>query len=394
MSSSIFFDIFRYGYAVFFAALQIFLTVGLFSEWLRDRRVLKTSGDPGQSGLSRSPSVSVIIPVHNESQRMEGLLRSLLEQDYPAEIIFVDDRSVDESPAMIAAFIQNAALRGMNDCRAITLAENFGTNRKQWALSLGINQAKGDYFLFTDADCEVPPGWIRSMLRRMDDPSVGAAIGPVFKKKRGGGFFFLYQCYDHAVRYNYLAGSAGLGAAGGGFGNNLIVSRAALEDAGGYDAIPPSPTEDAALISLIRSRGKYRIRAIALNDAAIETAAEETWSGFIRQTLRWNNGGLFSPEPITRFNYNLLMLTILAGVLAVPLLPFFPGFWIMPAAVFFVMTLNTAAVLCLFRKNLPKGGPLNLGYLLTLLFTPVYFALMTVMGYCGVKPKWKNKTVA
>jgi cellulose synthase/poly-beta-1,6-N-acetylglucosamine synthase-like glycosyltransferase len=335
---------------------------------------------------------------------MEALLKSLLTQDYRqtggaerprdawAEIIFVDDRSDDESPAMLAKFAKDAAERGM-DCRIITLKENPGPNYKQHALSVGIAAAQGDYFLFTDGDCDVPPGWIHAMSSRMGDPKVGAVIGPVFKKKQGKGFFFLYQCYDHAVRYNYLAGAIGLGAAGGGFGNNIIVSRAVLEAVGGYAAVPPSPTEDAALISLIRSRRKYRIHAIALPDAAVETVAEKTWRGFISQTLRWNNGGLFSPEPMTRFNYNLLMLVITTGILAIPLLPFFPGLWPMTASVYIVMLENTIGAFGLFRKKLPPGGPLNLGYVVTLLFTPVYFALMTIMGYCQIKIKWKGRVI-
>jgi cellulose synthase/poly-beta-1,6-N-acetylglucosamine synthase-like glycosyltransferase len=324
---------------------------------------------------------------------MEGLLKSLLVQDYPAEIIFVDDCSDDTSPAMLAQFVCDAAVRGIHDCRIITLTENPGPNRKQHALSVGIAEACGDYLLFTDGDCEVPPGWIGAMARRMNDSAVGAVIGPVFKKKQGRGFFFLYQCYDHAVRYNYLAGAIGLGAAGGGFGNNLIISRAALDSVGGYDAVPPSPTEDAALISLIRSGTPYRVRAIALPDAAVETGAEQTWRSCINQTLRWNNGGLFSPEPITRFNYNLLMLLISTGTLAIPFLPFCPALWPLPAGVIIVMIENTIAAFGLFRTKLPPGGPLKLGYVLTLLFMPVYMTLMTIMGYCGIKITWKDKVV-
>jgi glycosyltransferase involved in cell wall biosynthesis len=181
---------------------------------------------------------------------MEGLLRTLFAQSYPAQIIFVDDRSTDESPAMLAQFAKDAAERGIN-CRIITLAENPGPNRKQFALSRGISEANGDYLLLTDGDCEVPPDWIRVMVSRLQDEKIGAALGPVFKKKQGKGFFYLFQSYDHALRYNYLVGSTGLGAAGGGFGNNLIISRKALDKVGGYDAIPSSPTEDAALISQI-----------------------------------------------------------------------------------------------------------------------------------------------
>jgi len=369
-------------YFILFTGLHTLLLIGFFLEWRRDRHGGKISGQ-----------VSLLIPVRNESRRMKDLLESLLLQDYPAEIIFIDDCSDDESPAMIAGFIKDAALKGMNNCSVITLTENPGPNRKQYALSAGIAQAHGDFLLLTDGDCGFSSGWIRAMVSRMNDAKVGAVIGPVFKKKEGKGFFFLYQCYDHLMRYYYLAGSIGLGAAGGGFGNNLIVRRVALDAVGGYDAVPPSATEDAALISMIRRQGKYNIRAVTLPDAAVLTAAENNWRDFIGQTLRWNNGGLFSPELITRFNYNLLMLLISAGIIALPFLPFVPGMWILSAGVLFSMIENTAASFSLFRKNLPSGGPLNLGYILTLLFTPVYFTLMTIMGYCGIKIKWKGKVV-
>jgi len=379
----ILYNIFRYGHGILFVALQTALMFGFFLEWLRDRKACaKTKG----TGETR---VSVIIPIHNESARMRGLLRTLLDQSCPVQIIFVDDRSTDESPALLAQFAMDAKLKGI-DCRIITLSENPGPNRKQFALSKGIAEAYGDYFLFTDGDCEVPPGWVRAMVCRIQDEKTGAVIGPVFKKKQGKGFFFLYQCYDHAIRYNYLAGAAGLGAAGGGFGNNLIISRKALEKAGGYDAIPPSPTEDAALISQIRGMG-CRVRAIACPDAAVETEAEKTWSSFINQTLRWNNGGLFSPEALTRFNYNLLMILISAGILAIPFLPFIPGLWPMPVSVFIVMIENTIAAFGFFRTKLPQGGILiKLGYFLALLFTPVYFTLMTLMGYAHIHTTWKN----
>jgi cellulose synthase/poly-beta-1,6-N-acetylglucosamine synthase-like glycosyltransferase len=390
----ILYDIFRCGHGVFFVVLQTTLMFGFFLEWIRDRRAcaLNAAGsEPPDGGGTASTQVSVIIPIHNESRRMEGLLRSLLCQDYPAEIIFVDDRSTDESPGMLARFVKDAAERSMGSCRIITLKENPGLNHKQYALSRGIAESKGEFLLFTDGDCEVSPGWIRAMVRRMADVKTGAVIGPVFKKKQGRGFFYLYQCYDHAIRYNYLAGAIGLGAAGGGFGNNLIVSRRALEAAGGYDAVPPSPTEDAALISQIRSLGEYRVRAIAQPDAAVETGAEHSWKSFISQTLRWNNGGLFSPDPVTRLNYNVLMLVISTGTLALLLLPFFPGLWPLPLGVFIVMIENTVAAFGLFRKKLPRGGP---AYFLTLLFTPVYFTLMTLMGYCGINVTWKGEKVA
>jgi len=359
---------------------------GIFLEWLRERKTLKNPD-------SDTAPVSVIIPLHNESHRINGLLKSLEAQDYPdAEVIFVDDRSEDESPKLIDAFIAGISHKKNLSVKMITLKENPGPNFKQYALTKGIEAASGKFFLFTDADCILPPLWIRGMVKRLGDPKVGAAIGPVLKASGGKGFFHLYQCYDHGIRYVYLAGSAGLGAAGGGFGNNLILRRSCLDAVGGYEKIPPSPTEDAALISKIRACTDYKVRAALGEDVHVITQGESCWKDLISQTLRWNNGGLFSPDIATRLNYNFLMITISMGVLAFPLLPFIPSIWLLPLGPLTVMIFNTIANLGLFGASLPRRS-FSFGYLLALLFTPVYFTLMTLLGFFGIKPKWKGKKV-
>ncbi|MDR2618458.1 MAG: glycosyltransferase [Treponema sp.] len=379
------YTIFRFGFAVVFVGLHAALMAGLFLEWRRDRKALSGNLAAGnaEKGL---PKVSVIIPVHNESRRMEETLRSLETQDYPnAEFIFIDDRSSDESAKMIAGFI-----KGRPSMRTISLTENPALNHKQYALARGIGVSTGEFLLFTDADCEIPPGWIGAMVKRMADERVGAAIGPVLKRPGARGFFYLYQCFEHGVRYMYLAASTGLGAAGGGFGNNMILRRASLEAVGGYEKVPPSPTEDAALVSRIRTCSRYKIRAALGPDVHVITRGEYTWKDFVNQTLRWNNGGLFSPDISTRINFGFLMITISMGILAIPFLPFIPSLWPLPAAVMLSMTWNTIAVLGLFGVSLPKKGP---AYIIQLVFTPVYFTFLTIIGLCGVKPKWKGDRI-
>jgi len=378
----LFFDIFRFSYYGIFTGLHLALMLGVFLEWRREKKALKTAaGD--------LPLVSVIIPVHNETGRIRTLLGCLEKQDYPgAEFIFVDDRSDDGSAEMIASFVEKAG----HAVSIITLKENPGPNNKQFALARGIEASRGEFILFTDADCQIPPYWIRGMVKRMADKTVGAIIGPVLKRSGGRGFFHLYECYEHGVRYIYLAGAAGLGAAGGGFGNNMILRRAALDEVGGYDMVPPSPTEDAALVARIRSHSKYGVRAALGEDVHVITQGEKTWKTLINQTLRWNNGGIFSPDKATRINYSFLMITITMGVLAFPLLPFIPSIWPLPLGPVTVMVFNTIANLGLFGVSLPRRT-FGFDYLLTLLFMPVYMALMTIMGYFGIKPTWKGKEV-
>jgi cellulose synthase/poly-beta-1,6-N-acetylglucosamine synthase-like glycosyltransferase len=308
---------------------------------------------------------------------MQGLLRSLGLQDYPgAEYIFVDDRSTDESPAMLRGFQGDR-----RDVRIITLTENPGPNHKQYALCRGIEAAAGELLLFTDADCDVPPSWVRSMGLRIADTKTGAVIGPVFKRlDEGRGFFRFYQCFDHAIRYMYLMASTGIGAAGGGFGNNLIVKREALDAIGGYDKVPPSPTEDAALISQIRACTAYGVHAASGGNVLIMTKGEASWKDLVNQTLRWNNGGLFSPILSTRLNFAFLMITISMGIIAIPILPFILSLWPLPAAVCFAMAMNTLATLSIFGGALPRSLP---GYVAQAVFTPAYFTFLTILVFAG-----------
>lgn len=390
------FTVFCSAFFAVFTGLHLALMTGLLAEWLRDRAALKSSADKAEG---RALFVSVVVPFRNEERRMDGLLASLACQDYPHwECVFIDDRSADRTADKLRAF---AGAGCTAELTVITLTENPGVNAKQFALERGIAAARGELILFTDADCELRPGWIRAMASRMQDARTAAAIGPVFKKPMTGqkgaarSFFSLYQCFDHAVRYLYLAASTGLGAAGGGFGNNLILRRSALEAAGGYGAVPPSPTEDAALVSMLRCLPGSRVRAIcALDgggaDAAVLTAPEASWKAFAAQTLRWNNGGLFSPDPATRLNFTFLMLMISIGMLCLPLLPFLPGLWPLPLTVFLSMSINTAAVLALFGGALPRAGA---AWALQTVFTPMYFTFLTILGLLGFKPSWKNSDI-
>jgi cellulose synthase/poly-beta-1,6-N-acetylglucosamine synthase-like glycosyltransferase len=409
--AGVLYDFFRFGFAVVFVGLHIALMAGLFLEWRRDKRFCEGGLAGNASGSSSVPNaagskplISVIIPVHNEAPRMEGLLRTLGIQDCPeAEYIFLDDRSSDESPVLLQQFA--AAHKNV---RIVTLTENPGPNRKQFALARGIAIAQGELFLFTDADCEAPPSWIRAMVLRMADRRIGAVIGPVFKlpsllsrqgqslsaqgqSSFGKRFFQAYQCFDHAIRYMYLAASTGIGVAGGGFGNNLILRREALESIGGYAQIPHSPTEDAALISRIRAGAKHRVRSACGADVRIMTRGESSWGGLLNQTLRWNNGGLFSPDLSTRLNFGFLMIAIAMGILAIPLLPFIPSLWPFPSAVLLSMTANTLATLRIFGAALPKAGP---AWILHTVFTPMYFTFLTILGFMGKKPSWKDSQTA
>ncbi len=369
-------------FAVSFVSAHLAMMAGLLMENRRERKALgRLSG--------QTESVSIVIPARNEQANLPALFASLQVQEYAGslEVVLIDDRSSDATLQMFQDFRASATF----PVKILHLDENPGPNFKQKALEYGIELASGDYLLFTDADCTMSPAWVATMAALLGDERTALAIGPVYKRIDGNGFFRLFQAFDHAVRYMYLTGGAGLGVPCGGFGNNLIIRRTALNTIGGYAAVPYSLTEDAALISCIRSRKEFHIRAGTTESSRVVTTPVPCWRDLVNQGLRWNNGGLFAPDLETRLVFGALALSISAGILALPFVLAVPGLWLLPAAVLLAMTMNTIATISMAGSMLSASWPrlaAQLGYM------PVHFTLLTMLGLLGIKVRWKGERLA
>ncbi|MGQ9673557.1 MAG: glycosyltransferase [Candidatus Aminicenantales bacterium] len=103
---------------------------------------------PGR-GESNWPSVSILVPVRNEERNIRCLIGSLLKQDYPNfEIVVVDDSSSDRTwPILLALAGRHARLRIVQNQELPP-----GWTGKNWACHQLSRLARGELFLFTDAD--------------------------------------------------------------------------------------------------------------------------------------------------------------------------------------------------------------------------------------------------
>lgn len=125
-------------------------------------------------------SVSVIIPVFNEEQNIDPLLKRLLLilKDFQYEIIFVDDGSKDKTPLVVKK------RSGKNkDIKLISFFRNFG---HQMALMAGYEIAKGDCVITIDADLQDPPEIIPQMIEKWQK---GAKIVYAKRNERKGEGF-------------------------------------------------------------------------------------------------------------------------------------------------------------------------------------------------------------
>ncbi len=117
--------------------------------------------------------VSVIIPAYNEQNRIAKALDALTdfmegafsEQDY--EILVVDDGSRDATKDVVRAY-------GSKNVSLLTYENNRG---KGGAVKYGVENAKGDIIIFTDADLPYPPESIKKAVEIFEKEQFELILG-------------------------------------------------------------------------------------------------------------------------------------------------------------------------------------------------------------------------
>ncbi len=106
------------------------------------------------------PFLSVVIPCYNEEKNLQsGVLDEVYQylscQDYPWEVIVVDDESTDQSRQLVQNFIAD------KPSFALHAIPHGGKPAAVWA---GIQQACGEIVLFTDMDQSTPIEEVEKLL--------------------------------------------------------------------------------------------------------------------------------------------------------------------------------------------------------------------------------------
>ena len=90
--------------------------------------------------FSVRPLVSVIVPVYNGGRYLQAALQSIFEQDYyPVEVIVVNDGSEDDTATIVKSFPNVTYVSRQH--QGVAAARNAG-----------LEQARGDFISFLDAD--------------------------------------------------------------------------------------------------------------------------------------------------------------------------------------------------------------------------------------------------
>ncbi len=132
------------------------------------------------------PSISVVIPVYNEQENLEGLYSRLIAvmdgtgRSY--EIIFTNDGSRDRSGEILKDFHR----RRPKQVRVIDFNGNFG---QHMAIMAAFERARGDVVVTLDADLQNPPEEIPKLLSVID---AGHDVVGGFRKNRQDSLFRTY----------------------------------------------------------------------------------------------------------------------------------------------------------------------------------------------------------
>jgi glycosyltransferase involved in cell wall biosynthesis len=110
--------------------------------------------------------LSVVVPVHDEQETLEELVRRLLGvlDDLPGmtgEVILVDDGSRDMSYPLMTQ-----VARREPRVKVVQLSRNFG---HQVAITAGVELARGDAVIVMDSDLQHPPELIPEFVRRWEE---------------------------------------------------------------------------------------------------------------------------------------------------------------------------------------------------------------------------------
>lgn len=305
-----------------------------------------------QCGFAGKPRVSVIVAARNEEANMEGLLDSLVHQDYPEyEIIIVNDRSTDRTSSIVEQFQhRDASVR-----RIDITSSSHEMPAKKYALSQGIASSTGQILLFTDADCLPPRTWITAMVQGFEN-NVGLVAGyspyslqvlsAAAKPSLPTFLFMKFIQYEEFKGATWSAGAIGLNHGWLCTGRSLAYRRVVYDEVGGFEDIKHSVSgDDDLFLQLVRRKTKWQIRYVTSAESYVPTYPPHSFGDFVEQRKRHFSAGKHFSLPMKLFFVLfhaanvLLFLSLFGGIIfghsIVFLLPYIIK-CILDSALFFV----------------------------------------------------------
>jgi cellulose synthase/poly-beta-1,6-N-acetylglucosamine synthase-like glycosyltransferase len=159
------------------------------------RAVVRDGAADGAAAAAK-PFVSIIVPAHNEEERIAAKLQNCLELDYPRdrmEILVASDGSTDGTEKIV----ENFAARDVR----IRLLPCAGRMGKSGVQNLAALEAKGQILFLTDAEACAQPDALALLASNFADPEVGLATAALYLGEpsnaigKGQGLYWRYELF-------------------------------------------------------------------------------------------------------------------------------------------------------------------------------------------------------
>ena len=270
--------------------------------------------------VAEGPRLSVIVPARNESRTVETVVRTVLASAYPdLELIVVDDRSTDDTAAIVARLARDdPRLRLVHGAE---LPE--GWYGKPWACVQGARAASGSLLLFTDADTrhtpELIPRAVSALLERRDGLVTVAPLQlclSFWERVVMPQVWLLLGVRYHPSAVNRARRPRDVIANG----QFILTTREAYEEVGTHEVVRHEVAEDLALAQAYHARGRRVFFVFAMD--LMETRMYENLPHIVEgwsKNLYLGGRRSFPDEPLLR----ALVPLALAGVMV---------FWLAPVA--------------------------------------------------------------
>lgn len=289
------------------------------------------------------PFVSVVIPARDEEEHIGACLDAVFAGDYPPdrfEVIVADDLSRDATAEVIRermARINEPVSAGFESdlveadgmrLQLVQIPENEERTRahKKRAIEKAIGTARGELILTTDADCLVPPTWIRTMATAFDDDTA-LVSGPVLYPT--GGLALDVAALEFLGLVAVGAGAIGIGRPTLCNGANVAYRKDVFEALGGFSGIDHLTSgDDELLMQKIAYETDHTVRFCADREAAVLTEPPRSVAAFAEQRRRWASKGAHYPRPglvAVVLAIYAFFVAFLGGLLALPFVPSLAG---------------------------------------------------------------------
>lgn len=265
--------------------------------------------------LTPITKVSILIPARNEEANIGPLLKDIMAQYYPPElmeVIVIDDYSSDRT-ADIASSFKGVTCISLSD---FTEGKFLNAYKKK-AIEIAIQQSNGELIITTDADCRMCQYWVRSIVRYYETYRHQLIASPVLFTT-DNSWFQTFQSIDFTAMQGITGALSATHSGTMCNGANLAYTRKAFNAVNGFNGIDDIASgDDMLLMHKIEQRFPRKTSYLKCKDAIVYTSPMSTLKTFLQQRTRWaSKANTFEDKRITAvlaivYLFNLLFPVLL-----------------------------------------------------------------------------------